>query len=252
MSKNYLFITGCPRSGTSALSLLMGAHPKIAMGVERFHNYVVPEFTLTEDFFEEDRFFDFQAEDSHINLEAQPRIKLNYERLKNRYNDCSYYGDKIPYLYKKYPELLTNFNKQGQLKILFIVRNILDVANSYNVRFEDQNLKWRRDVEKSVKDWNASLNRTMRLLDKFNALYMVEYEDLYGEHSHKTLQGIMDFLELDMAPELVGYYDKQIEKSKALEEKRSNNYTLNSFHKRYIIKHARTQLYGRLLDPDNT
>jgi len=36
MNKNYLFISGVPRSETSALTRLIGAHGQIALGMERY------------------------------------------------------------------------------------------------------------------------------------------------------------------------------------------------------------------------
>ena len=34
--KNFLFISGTPRSGTTVLTLLLSYHEKIALGIERY------------------------------------------------------------------------------------------------------------------------------------------------------------------------------------------------------------------------
>lgn len=37
MQKKFLFVCGCPRSGTSYLHALLAQHPAIALGLERFN-----------------------------------------------------------------------------------------------------------------------------------------------------------------------------------------------------------------------
>ena len=108
MKRNYFFICGCARSGTTALWRLVSAHQEVAVGVERYLRMARPnKFLLSEDLFEESRFFDLHD----TNSKSLPSGKNGkyYQDLKSRYNNCKIFGDKIPRLYDYYTELNAAF-----------------------------------------------------------------------------------------------------------------------------------------------
>lgn len=246
--KKYLFITGCPRSGTSALSLLIGAHPKIAMGVERFHNLVIPNFKLKRDHFSEQRFFDFKPSDSHIKLQDQPRIELSYQSLKERYGQCDYVGDKIPYLYDYYNELVEEFAAEDQLSLIVIIRNVFDVANSYEHRAADENQKWSRDYKKAVGDWNRCMRKTLNLSQSFDKITLVQYEDLYGGQNLDLLHSIFNDLDLKTSKSVIDFYNEQLKQSRKKEQIRNENYLLTTKQKRLICLNSKNNLYKKLVN----
>lgn len=52
---NYVFICGCPRSGTSAMTQLLSAHSQIVIGIERFK--YINKNLLRPEMFRKDYFF---------------------------------------------------------------------------------------------------------------------------------------------------------------------------------------------------
>jgi len=246
--KKYLFITGCPRSGTSALSLLFGSHPQVAMGVERFHHFVIPEFKMQRSLYEQKRFFDFRPGDSHINLEKQPGIKRSYDKLKERYAQCKYFGDKVPYLYDHYKPLINEFNHNDELKLVVIVRNIFDVANSYQVRAENTQMKWQRDYQRAVQDWNRSMRYTLDLLEYFKELTIVEYEDIYDSENIDNVRTMFESVGLEATNEVKEFYKMQLKQTARRDEKRMENYLLETAHKRFICQNAKVHLYKKLVE----
>ena len=63
-ARRYAFITGCSRSGTTALTRLLNRHPDVAIGYER-NNRLAGRGLLTPSLFEPERFRRFEADDSH-------------------------------------------------------------------------------------------------------------------------------------------------------------------------------------------
>jgi len=246
--KKYLFVTGCPRSGTSVLALLLGRHPKIAMGIERFHNYVIPEFTLQAHLFDKNRFFDFQKNDSHINLENQPNIKTNYDLIETRYDESTYFGDKIPYLYRYYNQLIKEFNQNKNLKIIFIFRNIIDVANSYEIKNNKPNSIWRRDYKVAIRDWNNSMRLTEKLKTVFPGVFSISYESLFLQLNFELLNSVLEFLELERNETFDDFYKEIIDKSNRLQTKRKSGFCLDSNQIHEIFRNSNILLYKKFLN----
>ena len=61
-------------------------------------------------------------------------------------------GDKYPQLYKFWPSLFDEFGAEG--KYIFIIRNIEDVASSFNLRAQNPRDKWpeKNDYRKAVEN----------------------------------------------------------------------------------------------------
>ena len=63
MHKKFLFVCGCPRSGTSYFQSILAWHPAIALGMERFNLRLFAGKLLPSDF-ERERFFRMEAGDT--------------------------------------------------------------------------------------------------------------------------------------------------------------------------------------------
>ena len=73
MVADFLFATGCPRSGNTALTRLLNAHDEIVMGSERY-KYLLYEgrfWELTPELYAPPRYFDFRETDTNITPEVQ-------------------------------------------------------------------------------------------------------------------------------------------------------------------------------------
>ena len=87
--RKYLFICGTPRSGTSALVILIGAHSKLALGIERFKYYLNKpnrEKWLGTYLFTKSRFFDFSDGATNVKPNENNFYTNYYASLEEKYN----------------------------------------------------------------------------------------------------------------------------------------------------------------------
>lgn len=194
-AKRFLFICGAARSGTSPVWGFVAEHPRIALGLERYiKRSLGPQF-LSPALFEKDRFFSLRAGDTFYT--SLQEFHPYYGRLAPRFDDCLLYGDKIPKLYENYPRLEENFSHP---KVIFVLRNIFDIASSVNQR-ADKGKNWRsdRDYSKAVRDWNRALHATLENIDAMD-ICVVEYETFFsGQCDPKAL---FEFLDIEWRDEL--------------------------------------------------
>ena len=197
MKQNFLFLCGCPRSGTTAAWRLLVGDERIKMGVERYGNRFYTRDFLTPEMFEKDRFFSLEEGDTfYPDLEA---FNSYYSKAHAGYDDATYVGDKIPKLYNYFDRLQENFPKA---KTVFIFRNIFDVAASYKTRLLDENDNWDLDVSAAVKDWNASLQSALSYAGK---IVFIDYEKLLVKG--EGLEKVFAFLELDISDNVQTTYN---------------------------------------------
>ena len=187
-NKEFLFICGCPRSGTTALWNLVSSDKRVIIGVERYGNKFMEPDGISEELFERDRFFSLQKGDTHYDNLAQ--FNEYYTRCSEWFDDAIYVGDKIPLLFHH----MTPINKKiPNVKFIAIFRNIFDVAASYKKRFLNEKDNWSHDVGKAIVDWNASINAVKYFPDK-KKLHIVDYENLFT--SGDGFDALYDFLNL--------------------------------------------------------
>jgi hypothetical protein len=237
--KRYLFICGAARSGTSALWRYVTRHPDVALGLERYlKRSRSPEF-LGPELFTKQRFFEPEEGDTfYMDLE---RFHPYYAKLRARFDTCAVTGDKIPRLYEHYPELNTAFDKP---KVLFIVRNVFDVAASYNRRAAaGKNWPRRRDYSVAVRDWNRSVTSTLRYFDDSD-IFVVEYETFFAGRGDPG--ELFAFIEVPWKAKLQAGYDGLVTKGERLEAERSDG--LTSLEKRHLCRQANFHAYRKLLE----
>ena len=242
--RKYLFICGCARSGTSALWRLMTAHSKLAIGLERYIGRCnQKDFSMSPKHFVKDRFYTLKVGDTHFPSIEEGKGSEYYSEIKNRYEESIFFGDKTPKLFRYYEQLFKVF---PNTKILFIYRNIFDVAQSFNLKKEKTG-PWKRDYKTAVKDWNISLRETNQWLQKReNQILPICYEDLFfGKY---FLENIFDFLEVE-CEELVQYRFKEL-REEASEIERVRTDKLSSLEKKYIMQNARFNMYKKLIEFD--
>jgi len=239
--KQFTFICGCPRSGTTALWDIISAHEKNAIGCERF-NHLYPLDKITPDHFSRERFFSIQKGDTFyedISSTRRPTIAINFRRNEKNYDRCMNFGDKFPFLYEYYPFLLSRF---PGCRIVFIMRNIFDVANSYLGRAGAGNPLWppSRDAAVAVREWNRSLQMTKDFLSKM-PIHIVRYEHLFfKKEGHEDL---FRFLGLDITDEVRENYHRILQEATDRENTRRSGSLLTSVDKLNIMVHADFETY---------
>lgn len=219
MHANYLFIVGCPRSGTTALGNMFAQHPKVVMGIERYGHRAFPaNFSLSPNLFKLERFTEFREGDTfYDSLAFAPAA---YSDLSRKFPGAVWVGDKIPTLFRTLPKLFTAFPKET--RVLFIFRNIFDVAASYKARKEDLSDNWSKGVSDAISDW-ADAIRCFRKSDNKRQIIPILYEDLFSDI--KILKSLFVHMGLEYNSNfdaiMQGYYDR----SRVLEKGRMRNLT---------------------------
>ncbi len=192
-NKQFLFICGCARSGTTAFTHLFTAHRQIVMGMERYGRLVLPgKFELSAEHFGKQRFLNVEPGDTFYH-DFEPFHQFDTQ-IAQKYDSCTYIGDKCPDLYLVYDQLFAGF---PDCKVFFIYRELVDVASSYQARCEKgRNWPQHRNYQAAVSDWNRSLQLTLKAIDTGLPVVPVSYSDIFN--TNKPLEIIFDQLSMDM------------------------------------------------------
>lgn len=245
VQKRYLFVCGCPRSGTTALWRLMVAHPDIVLGIERYVHFAFGKSKIKPDLFEKPKFYRIQPGETYY--DDLSRYNTYYADAEQRFDQAAWVGDKIPPLDLDYAGIEANFENAH---ILYIVRNIIDVSGSYQRRAgDDSDVTWSadRDYRKAVSDWHHSIRATLHLLDfveRRTSIQVILYDDLFLQRA--DLRPIFDWLDLEVPQLVEEQYRNLLVRSGQLESQRGDG--LNSMQRQYISTTAPFGLYRKLLE----
>lgn len=238
--RKHLFIIGCPRSGTTALANLLAQHPDVVMGIERYGHRAFPgSFSLSPDLFEHDRFISFNDGDTfYSSFDFASRAYLN---VPEKFATAKYVGDKIPTLYRTLDRLFDAF--PGPLIVLFIFRNIFDVAASYKLRLLDPSDDWKKGVEDAVKDWTQAL-AAFKAHSRHPSVIPLVYEDLFTDPS--PIEALLSALGLDVDASFEPVINGLLSRSASLESQRKRD--LTSAEVQYICLNAPFGAYRTVVD----
>lgn len=217
----YLFICGCVRSGTTITTELLRRHSKIAIGRERYNSlFKSDQYNFIPSLFNKQRFCkELAFGDTHHN-----KLDEYYNNLFLRLDQYKYFGDKIPSLFKEYDYLMNTF---FQPKIIFLLRNVIDVSQSWERRRIESisnNGKWPHDngFSSAIKEWNMSLRNTLVALSKYpNNIFVLPYEKLFSDKH--LLKEIFGFLDLEITKEVEVFWNKNTIIKKEFDQKRLIN-----------------------------
>ena len=209
--RRFLFIAGCPRSGTTALWRLLIAHPRICIGNERYSNlYWKPEFG--PELFEPERFWDLRPGDTWYDDLDWP----DYREMRPRYERSLYVGDKIPLLTNRFGALIKTFG--ADLRVITIERDLESVKESYQRRFEDpSDTTWARwDATTAVEHWNNARDAVQAIAGDPRFL-SVAYEQLLVRGD--GLVEVFDFLDLPVADRVFAKLDELLAEPRSLAQR---------------------------------
>lgn len=229
---NFLFIAGCPRSGTTALTNLLNEDNRLILGVER---YKFNGRNLHPELFTEERFFDLKRNETNIIMPDY------YAILKQRWHSgCAVYvGDKVPGYYTRMAILLKNFPGS---KILFIYRNALRVASSFNVRAQANKPVWpeSKNYRKAVEARNRSLElvRAIKCRPDGHRVFLIKFESFFS-HSGVYLQNLYNFLDLDVTETMSLAYSRATAVSREISGK---PLSLTTEEQSYVLAHSDSDL----------
>lgn len=188
-----LFIAGCPRSGTSALTDYLNAHPEILITMERYKHTM----HITPELFTPERLLDFRPGETR-----QPREQLAALLQSKRWEDLKWVGDKRPTYFLRYEEL-SEHNTGAHF--IYVYRPLEDVAESFQEKAERPD-GWRLTFEDGVRLWNVGLRRTRRFWRSRGSpgalLLVVDYDSFFS-HPGEWAPVLSAFLGVDFGPEII-------------------------------------------------
>jgi hypothetical protein len=258
--KNFLFVCGCPRSGTTVLTQLLNWHPKISLGIERFGKLLNRDSELfLPRIFNPKRFFKIRKSDCfYDSLEFKAYSEWYCSDFnENKYKNSTYVGDKNPKFYEHLDTINSNF-RNNNYKIIFILRDINSVAKSYNVRANNPNDKWKaeNDFKQAIVDWNKGISSICHQIDnQENAsnLISVNYDDFFSNYElgKSKLSSLFSKLELNLEADVLRGYEllkKQSEKIIAIKENNQELYQTYELDEKYISSNALLDKYYLIKD----
>ena len=190
-AKDFLFVCGCPRSGTTGLALWLNHHPEICIGTERYGKLSMGR-KMTPDLFEPERFSEIRETDCAY---ADFRDFMRAVGLPDRIKTARIVGDKQPLMFMVFDHINAVF---PGAKFIYIGRNIFDVAASYKRRLLRSADKWNFTIATAVQHWNEGISKTLAYRSTGRPLLVLEYERLYAEG--QGLDEIGAFLGIDPKP----------------------------------------------------
>lgn len=199
--KNYLFVCGIQRSGTTALANLVNWHSEVCVCIERFRNLMrnnkIEQFT--PDRFELDKLLDFSDDATNLTPEKSERFHGFYESVRANYEQLKFVGDKVPNNHRFIESIHKKFERA---KFLFIVRDIHDTACSWQARAEREGDGWpeTKTAEKAVAPWNDCNRVFLKMKLAYpDACHVVGYEQFFDGDADdlSPVDQLTDFLKLN-------------------------------------------------------
>jgi len=231
-----LFVCGAPRSGTTAMQALLTADKRIVLGMERYGAYLNDEFG--PQLFSKQRFFDFESDPRD-----RTRSRPYYEEVAASHFDAAeYIGDKIPLLYLEFDRVTKVY---PEAKFVVLLRNIIDICNSYQNRKDDPADNWSLDVNDAVRHWNQLLD-FLQLHAADPRIKWVVYEDFFTDI--QRYEDVYSFLGLGFEDALRQEYQNILDKTDRRLQRSQT--ALSDAQKLFIYKNANFSLYQSILNQE--
>ena len=240
--KRQLFVCGTPRSGTTALARLLNTHPRIVVGIERYGTRLLRARATANQraLFAKERYFRFEPGDATGDFNAA-YSKLS-ERSSSKFDAARYVGDKVPRLYRRLDFLDSAF---PGCVVVYIVRNPIHVALSWQKRAERANDRWpeTNGYQAATIEWNESIALAMQARRAYGPrLILVSYERLFGPHRSKVWQHLKRRLDLPAKPDQLSRRFLDNAYQRARESREPPTHVL-----RYVSRNADYIAYRRVL-----
>ena len=194
-----IFVCGTPRSGTTALARLLNTNPRIVVGIERYGKRLLRVREGDQrGLFTRDRFFTYKAGDADVDFNVAHKDLA--EISKRKLDNAAFVGDKVPRLYRRLRFIDGAF---ANCVVVYIVRNPMHVAASWQTRAEKANDRWptRNGFREATIEWNESIELAMQSRRTFgNRLILLSYDRVFGSRRFAVWREMMRRLDLPAKP----------------------------------------------------
>lgn len=164
-----LFVAGCPRSGTTALTEYLNQHEELLVCIERY-KYAPPPQEITPSLFTFDRILDYG--EGETNTPRERHVKLLQKKDPTK---LKWIGDKRGMYFKWFEQLADN---NPGARFIVIHRPIEEVAESFEARKKNPKDRWWADSEEAVNRWNLALQRTREFAESGRSpVLILHYHD---------------------------------------------------------------------------
>ena len=198
--KDYVFISGCPRSGTTAMTHIFNWAPDCFIGFERFASLFARDpAAFTPALFEPERLNTFADHDCAYASYAAQNEHGAYYANKDAVPgipQARHVGDKNPKFWQNFDAFLTPAWADRKVRNFHIIRSVFDVTASYQARFDNSSDAWTADFKAGVDDWMTSVRNTAaflrRLEDQSRDMQMliVDYNQLFGTDEDRFIASV--------------------------------------------------------------
>ena len=234
--RQYVFATGCARSGTTALARLLNLHPDVCVGYERYSKLALAG-KLEPGLFEPDRFRDFREEDCFAQRYAEGTFRAE---VFSKIDTAKVVGDKFPRLVENIDQL----DAFPNVKLIFIIREPLGVAHSFEARAKNPNDSWESDrgAIASIAQFNQALNAMTDVIQAGRFDYLiVNHNNLFDDPAeHRRL---FSFLGVD--PEKLGDVSGIVEQAKQKKRESTDSEIME-----HILMHAHVGKFRTVIDAE--
>lgn len=199
--RRFLFVVGVPRTGTTALALVLNRHSRILIGMERYKNLCSKariDRCFAANLFLRDRFFDVRDGDTNLRQDWLLGQQSSFE-------EKSWIGDKVPNLYKRLDVVLARFPGAA---IFCMLRDAHDVAASWQFRALRESDSWPagNDYFKAIDTWNRANRKLLRYKSLFgDQVQFLNYSGLFGSGTDR-LDRVLASLALDREKAIGEFY----------------------------------------------
>lgn len=242
MERNYLYIGGPARSGTTALTKYLNEHPEVMICRERFK--WLPRRDVTPEVFTFDRIVDF--EDGYEKRDT-PRRKQVHEELVGRKDPdrLRWMGDKFPG-YVRTLDTLSENNPGASFILTY--RTIEEVAESYEARSKNPEDEWlggRDGFWLGIDAWNKTMQHTRDFIESGTNpnILVVSYHDFFYRNE-ECMPLISRFLDLEFDESVLEAWR---EESKSFESQRREKEPMTEEQQALIDEHADREAEAEVL-----